>query len=156
MHSALFLIILIQAVTSYHVNRTTRFRHFAPFYKNTTISPKGIQVVTQLPVNRTSSIRPVTPLLVNGTEPIESLLQPKANVATSMQYRCILHIDSGVCLGYHPMYAYDVEQRKCVKFIYSGCMGNANRFNTSEECERFCGPPNRAVTENVTQTHLYH
>lgn len=36
------------------------------------------------------------------------------------------------------MYRYDVQSSRCVKFTYSGCGGNANRFETRAMCEVAC------------------
>lgn len=35
-------------------------------------------------------------------------------------------------------FAYDVEKRECVEFIYGGCAGNSNNFETKEDCEQKC------------------
>ncbi|XP_061398180.1 male accessory gland serine protease inhibitor-like [Musca vetustissima] len=42
------------------------------------------------------------------------------------------------CLGYMPSWSYNVETNECVEFIYGGCMGNDNRFDTKELCEKKC------------------
>ncbi|XP_058977266.1 kunitz-type serine protease inhibitor 2-like [Musca domestica] len=42
------------------------------------------------------------------------------------------------CLAYFPCYSYNVETDECVQFIYGGCGGNANRFDTLEECTGTC------------------
>ena len=52
---------------------------------------------------------------------------------------CKLPPDPGPCKGYFPKYYYDSECGKCAIFIYGGCLGNANRFDTLEECEKECG-----------------
>ncbi|EDW43331.1 GM23567 [Drosophila sechellia] len=36
------------------------------------------------------------------------------------------------------MFAYDLENNVCVEFIYGGCGGNPNRFQTKEECILLC------------------
>jgi hypothetical protein len=38
-------------------------------------------------------------------------------------------------------YYYDFKSSTCKKFIYSGCFGNANNFETVEECENRCQIP---------------
>ncbi|CAJ0592092.1 unnamed protein product [Cylicocyclus nassatus] len=36
------------------------------------------------------------------------------------------------------LYFFDVDTYMCLAFNYSGCGGNHNSFNTSEECEMWC------------------
>ncbi|PRD24897.1 UNVERIFIED_CONTAM: BPTI/Kunitz domain-containing protein [Trichonephila clavipes] len=45
----------------------------------------------------------------------------------------------GPCLAHISMFYYDSELKTCQPFIYSGCNGNNNRFNSKEECEKECG-----------------
>lgn len=42
------------------------------------------------------------------------------------------------CLAYIPSYFHNVETGKCEKFIYGGCGGNENRFETQQACQEFC------------------
>ncbi|KAA3669776.1 uncharacterized protein DEA37_0006207 [Paragonimus westermani] len=41
-------------------------------------------------------------------------------------------------MGYFMRYAYDARSGQCVKFVYGGCQGNGNRFDSKEECEDQC------------------
>lgn len=52
---------------------------------------------------------------------------------------CGLPPDSGPCLGYFPMFFYNSTSMECESFVYGGCGGNANRFNSYQECKRSCG-----------------
>lgn len=47
-------------------------------------------------------------------------------------------VDGKMCLGYFPSYYYNRETGECEEFIYGGCGGNENRFDTKQECEDFC------------------
>ncbi|KHJ84558.1 Kunitz/Bovine pancreatic trypsin inhibitor domain protein [Oesophagostomum dentatum] len=51
---------------------------------------------------------------------------------------CTLPIKSGPCLAFFPKYAYDSSQKRCVRFIYGGCQGNGNNFDSLEECQSTC------------------
>ncbi|XP_014217269.1 papilin isoform X2 [Copidosoma floridanum] len=51
---------------------------------------------------------------------------------------CYLPKISGPCEGYQPTWYFDGERKQCGQFIYSGCLGNANRFKSREECEERC------------------
>ncbi|WP_437673982.1 BPTI/Kunitz domain-containing protein [Sorangium sp. So ce131] len=52
--------------------------------------------------------------------------------------RCTLPADPGICDAYFPMYYHDAETGVCRPFIYGGCDGNKNRFETIEECQAAC------------------
>jgi hypothetical protein len=54
---------------------------------------------------------------------------------------CAMPLVTGSCRGYFEMWGYDPRARQCVQFIYGGCGGNANRFESEEMCERVCGRP---------------
>ncbi|XP_052769423.1 papilin-like [Mya arenaria] len=43
-----------------------------------------------------------------------------------------------ICLAYFPKYGFNSATCQCEKFIYGGCGGNGNRFDTIEECESKC------------------
>jgi len=38
------------------------------------------------------------------------------------------------------MWYFKTSSRRCESFAYSGCEGNANKFQSVEECERICYP----------------
>ncbi|XP_073822529.1 chymotrypsin inhibitor SCI-III-like [Musca autumnalis] len=42
------------------------------------------------------------------------------------------------CLGFMKSWSYNAETNECVEFIYGGCMGNDNRFESKEQCELKC------------------
>lgn len=41
-------------------------------------------------------------------------------------------------MAYIPRWGFDAKSGKCIQFIYGGCGGNANNFQTQEECENKC------------------
>ncbi|XP_074140801.1 eppin-like [Sminthopsis crassicaudata] len=51
---------------------------------------------------------------------------------------CKLPADPGPCLASIMRWAYDDEIKDCVKFIYGGCEGNNNNFQTQEICRKTC------------------
>ncbi|EZA55259.1 hypothetical protein DMN91_004651 [Ooceraea biroi] len=51
---------------------------------------------------------------------------------------CSLRAEAGLCKGHFRKYAWDAVSGKCVEFLYGGCFGNANNFQTKEECEQMC------------------
>ncbi|XP_048259062.1 BPTI/Kunitz domain-containing protein-like isoform X2 [Haliotis rufescens] len=52
---------------------------------------------------------------------------------------CQLPKDPGPCYAYDPQYYYNSQTCLCEKFVYGGCFGNANRFDTLEDCRYRCG-----------------
>ncbi|XP_043223530.1 papilin-like [Amphibalanus amphitrite] len=52
---------------------------------------------------------------------------------------CSLPRVVGPCSGSLVQFYYDSRLRRCLEFDYSGCQGNANRFNTLAACEARCG-----------------
>ena len=51
---------------------------------------------------------------------------------------CLLPRNPGPCRAYMPMYYFNAFQDRCEKFIYGGCGGNANRFESLHECRQTC------------------
>ncbi|XP_075988158.1 trypsin inhibitor-like [Anticarsia gemmatalis] len=51
---------------------------------------------------------------------------------------CYLPIESGMCYAYLERYAYDVAENRCKKFVFGGCQGNENKFDSLEECLAAC------------------
>jgi len=51
---------------------------------------------------------------------------------------CFLQRDPGPCDQNYPGYYYDVTTHQCEKFVYGGCLGNANNFDTLEHCKARC------------------
>ena len=51
---------------------------------------------------------------------------------------CSLPKMVGVCKASFTNYYFNMETKKCEEFVYGGCGGNANRFETMEECAQVC------------------
>ncbi|RCN36600.1 Kunitz/Bovine pancreatic trypsin inhibitor domain protein [Ancylostoma caninum] len=51
---------------------------------------------------------------------------------------CSQPIEAGPCMAMFKRYAYDNKKKNCVQFIYGGCKGNKNNFESMEECTRTC------------------
>ncbi|XP_022240776.1 papilin-like, partial [Limulus polyphemus] len=85
---------------------------------------------------------------------------------------CNLPSDTGRCSAYIQRYYYNSDIKQCEEFIYGGCEGNENNFQTKAECEDACGteeeydhvlpprnnvplsaPKNLVVTESDTVSH---
>uniref|UniRef100_W5LA85 WAP, Kazal, immunoglobulin, Kunitz and NTR domain-containing protein 2 n=1 Tax=Astyanax mexicanus TaxID=7994 RepID=W5LA85_ASTMX len=51
---------------------------------------------------------------------------------------CSLPSLQGPCKAYEPRWAYSITLGQCQPFIYGGCEGNENNFETRETCEDSC------------------
>ncbi|KAK5621387.1 hypothetical protein CRENBAI_007610 [Crenichthys baileyi] len=52
--------------------------------------------------------------------------------------RCSLSPESGLCRAAFPKFYYDPDSASCQSFVYGGCGGNANNFDSMEECMTAC------------------
>ncbi|KAF8567875.1 hypothetical protein P879_08892 [Paragonimus westermani] len=57
---------------------------------------------------------------------------------TKATARCTLTVNAGGCSDKITKYAFVMASRKCVTFLYSGCGGNGNRFDTLKDCTDLC------------------
>jgi len=53
----------------------------------------------------------------------------------------------GSCHDYVLAYSYVSSSGHCEAFYYGGCEGNANRFESAEDCEGECMRPPHSQTE---------
>ncbi|PRD18199.1 UNVERIFIED_CONTAM: U-actitoxin-Avd3j [Trichonephila clavipes] len=51
---------------------------------------------------------------------------------------CELKKEVGPCKAAMPRFYYNKNTKKCERFIYGGCKGNNNNFQTLEDCEVTC------------------
>lgn len=52
---------------------------------------------------------------------------------------CSLPRDVGPCRARMERWTFDAAARRCERFWYGGCLGNANRFQSEESCAQTCG-----------------
>lgn len=57
--------------------------------------------------------------------------------------RCGLSPDTGMCRAAFPKFYYDSDSASCQSFVYGGCGGNANKFDSLEECMSACSGAGR-------------
>jgi len=53
------------------------------------------------------------------------------------------------CLGYFPRYHFDKVAGECKKFIYGGCRGTANNFDTLAACQKTCEDPQACLLPKI-------
>ena len=56
---------------------------------------------------------------------------------------CLLPKDSGPCEAAFPSFFFNQRTGQCERFLYGGCEGNENRFETLRECLQQCSPDSR-------------
>lgn len=54
---------------------------------------------------------------------------------------CSEPVDSGLCNAFEPRFFYNATSGMCEYFVWGGCGGNSNRFNTIQRCDRVCADP---------------
>ncbi|XP_045449018.1 PI-actitoxin-Aeq3a-like isoform X3 [Melitaea cinxia] len=69
---------------------------------------------------------------VNLDHNIELNIKHLENVA------CTLQVQPGHCMAYFRRYYYDIEKDECLEFVYGGCGGNENNFDTISSCIETC------------------
>ncbi|XP_039503165.1 tissue factor pathway inhibitor a isoform X2 [Pimephales promelas] len=62
---------------------------------------------------------------------------------------CALKKDEGPCRAMKDRFYFDIDTGRCELFEYGGCQGNANNFETLQECEDMC-----LVKEDKSPCHL--
>ena len=51
---------------------------------------------------------------------------------------CKMPVDRGPCTAHYEKWYYDALIGRCQQFIFGGCDGNDNRFDSEEECFTGC------------------
>lgn len=63
----------------------------------------------------------------------------REQVPQGAENACELPADRGTCGGRLEAYYFEKAMGQCLRFEYTGCGGNANRFSKLEQCEAKCG-----------------
>ncbi|XP_055956010.1 actinia tenebrosa protease inhibitors [Patella vulgata] len=63
---------------------------------------------------------------------------------------CQRPLIAGDCDQEIPSYGWNMESGNCEYFIYSGCGGNGNKFQSQRDCLEMCGPP-RACQQDPSE-----
>lgn len=81
-----------------------------------------------------------TPPPARATEPPSRQTQAPTRRPTITRQRdnCLLEYASGNCGEDHRRYYFNRGYGICTQFLYTGCDGNENNFETLEECEGLC------------------
>ncbi|XP_075630669.1 amyloid beta precursor like protein 2 isoform X3 [Balearica regulorum gibbericeps] len=72
------------------------------------------------------------------TEPSNDKAVSEKEVGSDMKSVCSQEAMTGPCRAVMPRWYFDPNKRKCVRFIYGGCGGNRNNFESEEYCMAVC------------------
>ncbi|MGH0151517.1 UNVERIFIED_CONTAM: hypothetical protein FKN15_075211 [Acipenser sinensis] len=93
------------------------------------------------PSERTTSIAMTTTTTTTTTESVEEVVREV----------CSEEAVTGPCRAMLPRWYFDLASGQCVQFIYGGCGGNRNNFETQEYCLSVCGSVMREWEEAERQ-----
>ncbi|XP_008256640.2 tissue factor pathway inhibitor isoform X1 [Oryctolagus cuniculus] len=63
---------------------------------------------------------------------------------------CAMKVDDGPCRAYIKRFFFNILTHQCEEFIYGGCEGNENRFESLEECKEKCARDYPKMTTKLT------
>ncbi|XP_010130591.1 PREDICTED: amyloid-like protein 2 isoform X2 [Buceros rhinoceros silvestris] len=72
------------------------------------------------------------------TEPSVDKAVPEKEGGSDMKSVCSQEAMTGPCRAVMPRWYFDPNKRKCIRFIYGGCGGNRNNFESEEYCMAVC------------------
>nr|XP_009678733.1 PREDICTED: amyloid-like protein 2 isoform X5 [Struthio camelus australis] len=72
------------------------------------------------------------------TEPSNDKTPSEKEVSSDMKSVCSQEAMTGPCRAVMPRWYFDPNKRKCIRFIYGGCGGNRNNFESEEYCMAVC------------------
>ena len=75
-----------------------------------------------------------------------SFIHPETGKALECSDRCSQPAETGHCRALFPRYFFNATSGKCAEFVYGGCEGNSNNFESLDECRGECEAPAKAVS----------
>ena len=62
---------------------------------------------------------------------------------------CRMPKEPGTCRGYFRRWFYDAEVQRCRQFVYGGCNGNSNNFESEQDCQEYCKKDGATTTASL-------
>jgi len=97
--------------------------------------------------NDTEALAGLEPTALRNASNSSAALQPAVQQPTRLAGQqlgaalCSLPADTGPCRASITRYAYSAEMLRCQTFVWGGCQGNNNNFETLASCLAACAPP---------------
>ncbi|XP_017379480.1 amyloid-like protein 2 isoform X1 [Cebus imitator] len=88
----------------------------------------------------------------NPTEPSSDGTMSDKEITHDVKAVCSQEAMTGPCRAVMPRWYFDLSKGKCVRFIYGGCGGNRNNFESEDYCMAVCKamiPPTPLPTNDV-------
>ncbi|XP_070378535.1 BPTI/Kunitz domain-containing protein-like, partial [Dermacentor albipictus] len=54
------------------------------------------------------------------------------------EFTCADPVEKGPCNESHIRYYFNPQRKSCQEFVYGGCHGNVNNYQTLDDCKHFC------------------
>lgn len=86
----------------------------------------------------------------NPPQKLLLLCYDSESVYVVLQDVCWANAETGPCRALLPRWYFDREDGRCAQFIYGGCGGNRNNFESEEYCLSVCS----SVSKSCRQQHL--
>ncbi|XP_048471339.1 amyloid-like protein 2 [Rhincodon typus] len=62
----------------------------------------------------------------------------KKNIDNDVKVVCSQEANTGPCRAMMPRWYFNINKKKCFRFVYGGCGGNRNNFESEEHCMAVC------------------
>ncbi|XP_017038377.1 U-actitoxin-Avd3r [Drosophila kikkawai] len=100
----------------------------------------GLTMVTMLLLAAISGIAYGAPsdVVVEKAPEDQAQVVPKSDGDFTVSEDCHQPKETGRCFALFYRYAYNVDTQSCEEFVYGGCAGNKNNFESKEQCEQAC------------------
>ncbi|XP_073513564.1 amyloid beta precursor like protein 2 isoform X4 [Phyllobates terribilis] len=88
-------------------------------------------------------------------QPSNSRTLSDREIISDVKAVCSQDAVTGPCRGMFPRWYFDIRQRKCVRFIFGGCYGNRNNFQSEDYCMAVCEVTIPATPAPVDDVDIY-
>lgn len=91
-------------------------------------------------------------MCIKGVSELTVLSPPPPSPPFFLAEVCTLEPETGPCRASIPRWHFDADQKKCIRFIYGGCAGNRNNFDSEDYCMAVCKRLSKCPVRGVPVT----